>query len=303
MSEIGIFMRTHTINESFLSNFKSLVANTSYEVNVLIDETNNDLKKNIKLKEIEKQSQIYFYTNTLLSKYDLFIHPNSGWHCGDYALIHLFKITKFKFILMVDYDCRVNVNIDRIIQSLYINNIDLSGKKIENKNWDWIHRFNEWILITSNYKGLLKTEDTLGVFFPLVWCSKPFSKHLLEKRNIHKDLIISKNISLNLYPFSEIFTGYESRIGNFRFKDLSELIDTNKLTFKNLFHISKIINLSGIYHPCLENIEYIEKLISRNTDKEQLLLFEKNISKYVENIHDINLYKTIISVAKKLRNF
>lgn len=302
MTEIGIFMRTHVINQSLLSNLKSLIANTSYEVNVLIDESNNDFINNIKLKEIEKISNIFFYTDILLSNYDLFMHPNAAWYCGDYSLIHLFKITKYKFILMIDFDCRVNLNIDRIIQSLFINNIDLSGKKIETKNWDWVYRFNEWIKKTSNNTSTLKEQDPIGVFFPFIWCSKIFADHLLLERIIHKELMIRKNISSSLYPHCEIFTGIESQKGNFRFKNLSELIDTNKLTFSSLFHISKCIKTSGIYHPTLENIEYIEKFLSRNTNTEQIILFEENMSNYVENIQDINLYKTIFSLARKLQN-
>ena len=256
-----IFVRTHFIDDTILSEFKKLqnsLNQNEYAI-LFINNEHNVIKGEFREKNINLEINDNFIINTLL--YDKQSHDKLGlpyyttidslnnkldsqyytttdslidnimWACCDYPFYAVHKeFPDYDFYWSLDYDVYCNGNSYRVFFDKYQTDADLIihdyREIVDEPEWEWQY-YSDWIYENSK---------KYGGFFPVVRLSNKAVKFLYKKRLEHAKIFENvKQDTNNKWLYGELFVPTELSNNGFSCQNL----DTECLRFTPVYNLNR----------------------------------------------------------------
>lgn len=244
--DVAIIFRTHYWNENTIHLAKRLYGQSAgYRFFVLCDETRGE----INVHPFDKIS----HTDDFKS---IGLQPNRGhtpnlWWDGDCVFYFIRKaLPDIKYFFVVENDCYLNADLDKIIKRMIDNNVDLVGYIYDFKDGDWPQKTVE------PYFDKVKQ-----MFFPFIG----ISAKLIDKSYVERKRILGlheEDPDKYPWPFCEAMMSSVAVSNNMKFIDISEFLNVDRFKYRpHLYMNSGIVNIpNSICHP-VSGYDFLEKRI------------------------------------------
>lgn len=192
-------------------------------------------------------------------------HPegNLFWYNTDYQLYHFIDLhPEFDYIVTSEYDCFVNFDIGRVIETMHSEELEFVGHLIptEGQRWDWVYYARPYYAKEIDISGRLLCFAIFGRSLAL--------RLQIERRNqtlAAKDgLIFSEAGSNFVWPNNEAFVGTEIARSHVREAPLSAFVDVSHYEWSPPYYepiIDTILSDNCIIHPVLTGSRYIRSIV------------------------------------------
>ena len=178
------------------------------------------------------------------------------WYNADYPLYYFHHLRpEYDFVVMIEYDAVVNVNLDILVDTMRQQELDLVGHGVEktDANYWWTHT-------------MLRFYDR-AVVRPYLICVSAFSvkaiKHLAACRLRHAESGVRDPEE---WPIGECLVGTELALANFRIGDLADFGSLKRYDWWPPMHERELRRLTGeaVIHPVLVGRRFAKSLFKSN---------------------------------------
>ena len=182
---------------------------------------------------------------------------NPLWWNVDYLTYRFFtEHADYDYCVTLDYDARLNIDIDQLVTSVATENYDFVALPVANdlKDWAW----------QSFHKQIYGEDKLYASLLCAMVISKNAAQYLLLQRR--KDAADYARNKISFWPFCEAFVPTQLARGGFRIGNLSQFTTTSRLGWHKVWceDDRASVDADGIIHPVMNRPRFLKAILHRH---------------------------------------
>jgi hypothetical protein len=262
----AILLKVHYWNASLAARVDELRRFApSANIFIFVDETNKPV-------EIRTTVPVIRRTVADVSRYGLAAVPAWAvfWYNNDYPLyLSASQLIEFDYVLMLEHDALVTVDIDELIMRAGADGIDFAAVPISMppSEWPWLPTLNgvydlDAVRLTLNCTCLISRAAWMHLFSRRLRLSLEYAAGTLQSARQPLPTPPREGV-IESWPFGEGLMATDLTQHGFKVVDLAEFGDTSEHKWWPPILLSELLesNKTGFFHPVLDEDNYITSLL------------------------------------------